>query len=252
MQIGMQRRTAVLAIVITVAILLPVGVALASHQFGDVPDSNTFHGDISAIADAGVTGGCGGGNYCPDENVTREQMAAFMNRLGALAPGKAPVVNAAKLQGKGAAAFMPFGANAPVGSVQFGSWAVAASANFPGVTSISFAVPASKVPNVQVVQFGAAPTSACPGSAAAPTAKSGYLCIYVGWNRQQAGHPELVQFYDPTSGYTGGSRFGTVVHITDSTGDADQVAEAAGTWALTTSATAAVPAPDGGTRGAAR
>jgi hypothetical protein len=251
MQMGMHRRAAVLGVAVTVAILLPAAVALANHQFSDVPDGSPFHADISAIADAGVTGGCGGGKFCPDENVTREQMAAFMNRLGALAPGKAPVVNAARLQGKSASAFMPLGASAPVGSVQYGSWAVAASQDFPGVTSISFAVPASAVPNVQVVQFGATPTSTCPGSPAAPTAKSGYLCIYVGWNLQQPGYPEPVQFYDPTDGYTGGSRFGTVVHITDSAGDADQVAEASGTWALTTSSTAALSAPDAGTRGAA-
>jgi hypothetical protein len=28
-----------------------------------------------------VTGGCGGGNYCPNASVTRGQMAAFMHRL---------------------------------------------------------------------------------------------------------------------------------------------------------------------------
>jgi hypothetical protein len=76
----------------------PLGV-LASHQFGDVPNSNIFHGDIDALVDAGVTAGCGGGNYCPNQAVTRGQMAAFMNRLGALAPGKVPVVNADRLDG---------------------------------------------------------------------------------------------------------------------------------------------------------
>lgn len=80
------------------AIAFPLG-AIASHQFGDVPTSNSFHNDIDAIADAGVTLGCGGGNYCPDAFVTREQMAAFMNRLGALGPGKTPVVNADRVDG---------------------------------------------------------------------------------------------------------------------------------------------------------
>ena len=41
----------------------------------------------------------GGGNYCPKDYVTREQMAAFMNRLGALQAGKTPVVNADKVDG---------------------------------------------------------------------------------------------------------------------------------------------------------
>ncbi len=88
-----RRLLSVLALTVAV-VAFPLG-ALANHDFSDVPDSNPFHGDISAIADAGVTFGCGGGNYCPSANVTREQMAAFMNRLGALSVGKTPVVNAA-------------------------------------------------------------------------------------------------------------------------------------------------------------
>ncbi len=93
------RRRSLAILAMTIALLaFPLG-ALASHQFGDVPDSNPFHADIDAVADAGVTSGCGGGNFCPSANVTREQMAAFMNRLGALAPGKTPVVNATKIDG---------------------------------------------------------------------------------------------------------------------------------------------------------
>ncbi|MGQ0607560.1 MAG: hypothetical protein ACT4OQ_03740, partial [Chloroflexota bacterium] len=57
------------------------------------------------LVDAGVTAGCGSGRYCPKANVTREQMAAFMNRLGALAPGKTPVVNADRLDGVDSSAF---------------------------------------------------------------------------------------------------------------------------------------------------
>ena len=89
----MRPHRALFAIALTAALAFPLGV-LASHQFTDVPDSNPYHADIDAIADAGVTTGCGGGNYCPTANVTRQEMAAFMNRLGALAPGKTPVVNA--------------------------------------------------------------------------------------------------------------------------------------------------------------
>ncbi len=76
------RRTAlmfVLAGLVGALVATPVAV-YASHQFGDVPDSNPFHDDISWLADAGVTLGCGGTNYCPKDNVTREQMAAFLHR----------------------------------------------------------------------------------------------------------------------------------------------------------------------------
>jgi hypothetical protein len=91
-------RGAVVAVFAAMVLALPLGV-LASHQFSDVPNSNIFHGDVDALVDAGVTAGCGGGKYCPNQAVTRGQMAAFMNRLGALAPGKVPVVNADRLDG---------------------------------------------------------------------------------------------------------------------------------------------------------
>jgi hypothetical protein len=87
-------RGVVIAVIAAAALAFPLGV-LASHQYSDVPDSNPFHADITAITNAGVTTGCGGGLYCPTANVTREEMAAFMNRLGALGPGKTPVVHAA-------------------------------------------------------------------------------------------------------------------------------------------------------------
>jgi hypothetical protein len=98
------KRSLLVAVTLTALLALPTGIVLAAH-FNDVPNSNPFHGDIQVIADAGVTAGCGAGNFCPKDNVTREQMAAFMNRLGALGPGKVPVVNADKLDGLDSSAF---------------------------------------------------------------------------------------------------------------------------------------------------
>lgn len=91
------RRLAVLALAL--AVMLPAGAVLASHQFSDVPTSYQFHNSIDAIADAGITTGCGGGRFCPNGLVTRGQMAAFLNRLGALSPGSAPKANALRLNG---------------------------------------------------------------------------------------------------------------------------------------------------------
>jgi hypothetical protein len=72
---------------VVAAVALPVGV-LASHQFSDLPDTNPFRNQISNIADAGITSGCAPGKFCPKANVTREQMAAFLNRgLGRAARG---------------------------------------------------------------------------------------------------------------------------------------------------------------------
>jgi uncharacterized protein YkwD len=49
-------------------------------SFGDVAAGDPNAGWIQAIADAGITGGCGGGDYCPDAPVSRQQMASFLVR----------------------------------------------------------------------------------------------------------------------------------------------------------------------------
>jgi S-layer family protein len=48
------------------------------QRFGDVPASNPFCKWIEELARRGVVSGCGGGNYCPTQPVTREQMGAFI------------------------------------------------------------------------------------------------------------------------------------------------------------------------------
>jgi hypothetical protein len=47
-------------------------------DFLDMPPSNTFHSYVVAVARNGVTAGCGGGNYCGTNQVTRAQMAVFL------------------------------------------------------------------------------------------------------------------------------------------------------------------------------
>ena len=47
-------------------------------QFGDVPCPSNFANWIEALAGEGITGGCGGGNYCPQNPVRRDQMAVFL------------------------------------------------------------------------------------------------------------------------------------------------------------------------------
>jgi hypothetical protein len=46
--------------------------------FGDVPCPSTFADWIEALASEGVSGGCGGGNFCPANPVRRDQMAPFL------------------------------------------------------------------------------------------------------------------------------------------------------------------------------
>jgi hypothetical protein len=49
-------------------------------DFLDVPPSHIYHGAIVSVAAAGITSGCGGGKYCPDQIVTRDQMSVFILR----------------------------------------------------------------------------------------------------------------------------------------------------------------------------
>jgi len=49
-------------------------------DFNDVPQAHLFYTEISKIYARGITVGCGGGNYCPQQAVTREEMAAFVIR----------------------------------------------------------------------------------------------------------------------------------------------------------------------------
>jgi hypothetical protein len=49
-------------------------------DFLDVDQLHPFHDFVEALVRGEVTAGCGGGNYCPDSAVTREQMAVFLLR----------------------------------------------------------------------------------------------------------------------------------------------------------------------------
>ena len=48
------------------------------NRFADVPETSPFCRWIEELANRGVVSGCGGGNYCPSNPVTREQMAVFI------------------------------------------------------------------------------------------------------------------------------------------------------------------------------
>ncbi|MBT8097390.1 MAG: S-layer homology domain-containing protein [Gammaproteobacteria bacterium] len=52
----------------------------ATGVFADVPLSHWAAPWIEQLADEGITAGCGGGNYCPGNAVTRDQMAVFLVR----------------------------------------------------------------------------------------------------------------------------------------------------------------------------
>jgi plastocyanin len=57
-----------------------LSAAPLTATFGDVPTTHLFFRSIEALAAAGITTGCGNGNYCPDDPVTRGSMARFLAR----------------------------------------------------------------------------------------------------------------------------------------------------------------------------
>jgi len=63
--------------------------------FSDVPATHLFFKWIQKLREMEITLGCGGTQYCPDDNVTREQMAAFIIRARlAMAGGQTPLAPA--------------------------------------------------------------------------------------------------------------------------------------------------------------
>ncbi len=60
--------------------LRTVSPAPATATFGDVPTNFLYFRAIEALAASGITGGCGNGNFCPNQTVTRGEMAAFFAR----------------------------------------------------------------------------------------------------------------------------------------------------------------------------
>jgi hypothetical protein len=80
------------------------GIFQFERSFLDVPDDDTFWDSIDAAAMNGVTAGCGGGSFCPDDVETRAAMAVFL------------------LRGKNGAAYAPPAATGTVfGDVPLGS-----------------------------------------------------------------------------------------------------------------------------------
>lgn len=92
-------RRPLLVALVTALVVAPAAV-WASDGFDDVAETDTFHDDIAWLTDTGVTLGCNppeNSRFCPDETVTREQMAAFLHRLA-----ENQVVDAGTVAGKDA------------------------------------------------------------------------------------------------------------------------------------------------------
>lgn len=75
------RRLFVVGILVLGSVAAFVGGALATHSFSDVPSGAFYHDDVSWLVANNITAGCGSGKYCPNNAVTRGQMATFLHAM---------------------------------------------------------------------------------------------------------------------------------------------------------------------------
>lgn len=77
---GSRKRRGLAVVIGTLAILVPSMALGVVSSFGDVDPGSQFFANIVNMANSGITTGAGGCNFCPKDNVTREQMAALLHR----------------------------------------------------------------------------------------------------------------------------------------------------------------------------
>lgn len=83
-----------MAVFIEAAIGATSAPACTEAVFNDVTAASlgsTFCGFIEDFARRGITTGCGGGNYCPNDPVTRAQMAVFLTQAFTLQPDRGDI-----------------------------------------------------------------------------------------------------------------------------------------------------------------
>ncbi len=88
-----------IAMAVFFALAFGIGVGQAYATTGCFTDTNGHWAEtfICWMKDNGITTGIGGGNYGPEDNVTRAQMAVFMQKLDELAVSQASLADATNL-----------------------------------------------------------------------------------------------------------------------------------------------------------
>ncbi len=74
------RRSLAIALLVVLSLVIFSLGAFAFHDFSDVDTATFYHDDVHWLKEMGITLGCGGTLFCPDDPVTRGQMAAFLHR----------------------------------------------------------------------------------------------------------------------------------------------------------------------------
>ncbi len=103
---GRWGQRALMLVAAMVLLLVPIAAVAATSLFDDVPDDNIFVEDINWLKTSETSVGCNtaGTNYCPEDYVSRQQMAGFLHRLAVN-----QVVDAGTVQGFTAAELMGAG-----------------------------------------------------------------------------------------------------------------------------------------------
>ncbi len=115
----MRRRFTVLLSVIVIALTAAAfSIGRASASTGCFNDTNGHWAEtfICWMKDNGITTGTGGGNYSPNNNVTRAEMAVFMARQAEVPPSTGDIVVSA-----GFANWHPFNSTDPLNYTYFSS-----------------------------------------------------------------------------------------------------------------------------------
>jgi hypothetical protein len=121
-----------------------------------------------------------------------------------------------------------FDGTLPSGRSLRGTWAASGTGSTV-VGAVSFGVALKSAPAPHFISDGVAPTSSCPGSAAAPAAAAGQLCVYEEAGSQNVGSVTLRapgSVNDPSA-----APFGTLAAIDNSV--ADGPVRISGSWAVT-------------------
>jgi hypothetical protein len=96
----MKRSLLLVGALVVAFVVLSAGVVLGASMFSDVPDDHPFSSDIEWLFAADVTKGCNAGTeFCPEDEVTRGQMAAFMRRFAKFLGAEDGTVNSADTAG---------------------------------------------------------------------------------------------------------------------------------------------------------
>ena len=71
----------VVTVVVAVAAVLQSGASGASERFSDVSGGHAY--GIEQVVRLGIDEGCGDGRFCPDEPISRAEMAAWLYQAAA-------------------------------------------------------------------------------------------------------------------------------------------------------------------------